>query len=121
MKVNKELSEKYKGLTIYDSENAQFPYYVQEWDECFTEEEIKLHWNESLDFANIDTEQEREADAMSLIDAACDALYSGDDDEAFRLMALAKQVHLSNGGGRDNWPGLTDDRSIHEDYPYDSL
>lgn len=41
MKLNKELSEKY-GLTIYDSENKQFPYFVQEWDECYTEEEIQI-------------------------------------------------------------------------------
>ena len=42
MKLNKELSKKY-GLTIYDSENKQFPYFVQEWDECYTEEEIQMH------------------------------------------------------------------------------
>lgn len=39
---NQEMSEKY-GLTIYDAENKQFPYFVQEWDECFTEEEIQKY------------------------------------------------------------------------------
>ena len=39
MNYNKEMSEKY-GLHIYNSENEQFPYFVQEWDECFTEDEI---------------------------------------------------------------------------------
>ena len=58
MNYNKEMSEKY-GLHIYNSENEQFPYFVQEWDECFTEEEIKEHWREEMDFANIDTEQDR--------------------------------------------------------------
>ena len=58
MNYNKEMSEKY-GLHIYNSENEQFPYFVQEWDECFTEEEIKEHWREDIDFANIDTEQDR--------------------------------------------------------------
>ena len=58
MNYNKEMSEKY-GLHIYNSENEQFPYFVQEWDECFTEEEIKEHWREDMDFANIDTEQDR--------------------------------------------------------------
>lgn len=46
-KLNTKMSAEY-GLTIYDSENAQFPYFVQEWDECFTEEEIREnirdHW-----------------------------------------------------------------------------
>jgi hypothetical protein len=42
MKKNLEMSEKY-GLTIFDSENKQFPYFVEEWDECFTEEEIQQH------------------------------------------------------------------------------
>lgn len=58
MNYNKEMSEKY-GLHIYNSENEQFPYFVQEWDECFTKEEIKEHWREEMDFANIDTEQDR--------------------------------------------------------------
>ena len=57
MKRNEKLCEEFKGLTIYDSENEQFPYFVQEWDECFTYEEIKEHWREEMDFANIDTEQ----------------------------------------------------------------
>lgn len=39
MKRNGELSEKY-NLNIYNSFNPQFPYFVREWDECFTEEEI---------------------------------------------------------------------------------
>ena len=39
---NPEMSAKY-GLTIYDAENRQFPYFVQEWDECFTEEEIQKY------------------------------------------------------------------------------
>lgn len=56
--LNKEMSDKY-GLTIYDAENEQFPYFVQEWDECFTEDEIREYRREDLDFANIDTEQER--------------------------------------------------------------
>lgn len=39
-KKNREMSEKY-GLSIYDAmDNKQFPYYVREWDECYTEEEI---------------------------------------------------------------------------------
>ena len=57
MKRNEKLCEEFKGLTIYDSENEQFPYFVQEWDECFTYEEIKEYWREEMDFANIDTEQ----------------------------------------------------------------
>ena len=47
MHYNKELSEKY-GLKIYNSENPQFPYFVGEWDECYTEEEIaqyKKDWD----------------------------------------------------------------------------
>ena len=59
MKKNEKLCKEFKGLTIYDSENEQFPYYVEEWGECFTYEEIKEHWREEMDFANIDTEQER--------------------------------------------------------------
>ena len=59
MKRNEKLCEEFKGLTIYDSENEQFPYFVEEWDECFTYEEIKEHWTEDLDFANIITDQER--------------------------------------------------------------
>ena len=55
---NKEMSEKY-GLTIYDAQNTQFPYFVQEWDECFTEEEIRELHREDLDFANIITDQDR--------------------------------------------------------------
>lgn len=53
MKLNKEMSNRYKGLTIYDSKNKEFPYFVREWGECFTEDEIREHWNEDLDFANI--------------------------------------------------------------------
>lgn len=56
-----------------------------------------------------------------IIDDACDALYAGDNEEALRLMKRAKQIHLSNGGDYHNWPGLTDDRDIHRDYPYGSL
>ena len=62
MKRNEKLCREFKGLTIYDSENEQFPYFVEEWDECFTYEEIKEHWREDMDFANIDTEQERTAE-----------------------------------------------------------
>ena len=39
---NSEMSAKY-GLTIYNAENHQFPYFVQEWGECFTEEEIQQY------------------------------------------------------------------------------
>ena len=42
MEYNAELSQKY-GLTIFNSQNKQFPYFVEEWDECFTEDEIKMH------------------------------------------------------------------------------
>lgn len=42
LKKNRKLSKKY-GLHIYNSQNPQFPYWVQEWDECFTEEEIAMH------------------------------------------------------------------------------
>lgn len=59
MKLNKELTNQFKGLTIYNSENKQFPYFVREWDECFTYDEIKEHWQEDMDFANIDTDQDR--------------------------------------------------------------
>lgn len=59
MKKNEILCNEFKGLTIYDSENEQFPYFVEEWDECFTYKEIKERWREDMDFANIDTEQER--------------------------------------------------------------
>lgn len=38
----RKMSKKY-GLHIYKSENRQFPYYVREWDECFTEQEIIIH------------------------------------------------------------------------------
>ena len=38
----RKISKKY-GLHIYKSENPQFPYYVREWDECFTEQEIYIH------------------------------------------------------------------------------
>ena len=47
MEKNEKLSKEY-GLTIYNSQNKQFPYFVEEWDECFTEDEIKHHikdWN----------------------------------------------------------------------------
>lgn len=37
-----DLSSRY-GLIIFRTKNPQFPYFVQEWDECFTEEEIKQH------------------------------------------------------------------------------
>lgn len=37
---NKAMSEKY-GLHIRDSKNPQFPFFVREWGECFTEEEIR--------------------------------------------------------------------------------
>ena len=28
-------------MSIYDADNKQFPYYVEEWGECFTEKEIE--------------------------------------------------------------------------------
>ena len=59
MKKNEKLCKEFPGLTIYDSENEQFPYFVEEWGECYTYEEIKEHWREDMDFANIDTEQDR--------------------------------------------------------------
>ena len=59
MKKNEKLCKEFPGLTIFDSENEQFPYFVQEWDECFTYDEIKEHWREDMDFANIDTDQDR--------------------------------------------------------------
>lgn len=37
-----EMSRKY-GLHIFRSENPQFQYFVREWDECYTEDEIKEH------------------------------------------------------------------------------
>ena len=40
MKKNKKLSQEF-GLRIYNSNNKQNPYYVQEWDECYTYAEIK--------------------------------------------------------------------------------
>lgn len=52
MEKNEILSERY-GLNIYDCENSYFPYYVEEWDECFTEEEIRALRRDDLDFANI--------------------------------------------------------------------
>ena len=42
MKKNAEMSKKY-GLHIYNAHNMQFPYFVREWDECFTEKEIQQH------------------------------------------------------------------------------
>ena len=56
MKKNKKLCKEFKGLTIFDSENKQFPYYVEEWDECFTYDEIKKHWIEEMDFSNINVD-----------------------------------------------------------------
>ena len=57
MKLNEEMCDRYKGLTIYDCENEQFPYFVREWDEAFTEEEIKGYYRDDMDFANIITEE----------------------------------------------------------------
>lgn len=56
LRPNKRLSCKY-GLHICDSPNKQNPYYVREWDECYTEKEIqalvKDHWMiESIQFHN---------------------------------------------------------------------
>ena len=42
MKKNEKMSAKY-GLTIYNSENKAYPYYVEEWDDCFTKDEIEFH------------------------------------------------------------------------------
>lgn len=53
LKKNKEMSKKYLGLTIYNSQNKQFPYFVEEWDECFTEEEIRGHWEDMQMISNI--------------------------------------------------------------------
>lgn len=39
-KKDLHMSRKYR-LNIYKSNNRQNPYYVKEWDECFTEEENK--------------------------------------------------------------------------------
>lgn len=41
------------GLTIILSENKQFPFFVKEWDECSTEEEIYRNMKDEWDFANI--------------------------------------------------------------------
>lgn len=39
MVPNQYMSEKY-GLHIFNARNPHYPYYVQEWDGCYTEEEI---------------------------------------------------------------------------------
>ena len=52
LKANKEMSEKYH-LHIYNSKNEQFPYYVREWDECYTEEEIKFYIKDYWMIANL--------------------------------------------------------------------
>lgn len=50
MRKNDYLSEKY-GLHIYNSRNPNYPYYVQEWDGCYTEEEI-AHPEQISDWAD---------------------------------------------------------------------
>ena len=40
LQYNKALSDEF-GLHIYDSKNPSFPFFVEEWDECFTREEIE--------------------------------------------------------------------------------
>ena len=39
-----KMSREYR-LHIFASHNEYFPYYVAEWDECFTEQEIHIHAN----------------------------------------------------------------------------
>lgn len=39
-----KMSREYR-LHIFASHNEYFPYYVAEWDECFTEQEILIHAN----------------------------------------------------------------------------
>ena len=41
-KFLRDMSHKY-GLHIFASKNEQYPYYVSEWDECYTEQEIYIH------------------------------------------------------------------------------
>ena len=38
-RYNELMSEKY-GLRIYDTDNMQHPYFVAEWDGCYSEDEI---------------------------------------------------------------------------------
>lgn len=47
---NKEMSDKY-GLHIYDAWNPYNPYYVREWDGCYTEDEI-AHPEKIQDWGN---------------------------------------------------------------------
>ena len=64
MTKNQELSNRY-GLHIYNADqNKQFPYFVREWDECFTEEEIKENlpdwWTiECLEMGDIEMFEDR--------------------------------------------------------------
>ena len=44
LKLLRKMSHKY-GLHIFAAQNEQFPYYVGEWDACFTEQEIYIHAN----------------------------------------------------------------------------
>lgn len=64
MTFNEEMSKKY-GLHIYDVWNQYNPYYVEEWDGCYKEEEI-AHPESIKDWNNYcPTTQNVEADVGS--------------------------------------------------------
>ena len=76
---NYQMSERY-GLHIYNSDNENFPYFVREWDECFTEEEIREHVKDHQMVLGIQLEDDETQD------------YSSEKEMFFRaLLALLKE------------------------------
>lgn len=55
--INLEMSSKFHTL-IYNSLNPNYPYYVEEWDECFTEEEIGKNMKDSEMIEGIQFEED---------------------------------------------------------------